>query len=249
MELYDALRTTGAVRRFSPDPVPDEVLYRVLDTARFAPNGGNRQAWHTVVIADSDIRRQLRDLYLPGWYEYLAISAAGMTPWAPVTNRRAEAEAAANAPLMAAAGAANPGFAEALDQAPVVLAVLADLRALAAVDRDTPGYTMIGGASVYPFVWNLLLAARNEGLGGTITTMAVRRQGDVLRLLHAPPELVLAAVVVLGWPDQPTPRALRRRPVEAFTTVDRCDGPAFTPGDHSAQRSPAGPSPAAPAPT
>lgn len=227
MELYQALRTTGAVRQFRSDPVPDATVYRILDTARFAPNGGNRQAWRVVVVKDQSIRRQLRDLYLPGWYEYLAISAAGMTPWAPVTNRWAEAEAAANAPQMAAAGAANKGFAETLDEAPVLLAVVADLRRLAAVDRDTPGYTIVGGASVYPFVWNVLLAARHEGLGGVMTTMAGRRQREVLRLLHAPPELVLAAIVVLGWPATTPPTRLRRQPVEAFTTVDRCDGSVF----------------------
>ncbi len=51
MELTHALRTTGAVRDFLPDPVDDNVLYRVLDTARFAPSGGNRQAWHAIVVA------------------------------------------------------------------------------------------------------------------------------------------------------------------------------------------------------
>jgi len=230
MELIEALRTTGAVRQFRSDPVPDETLYRVLETARFAPNGGNRQAWRVIVLVDPEARRQLRDLYLPGWYEYLAIAAAGMTPWAPVTDRHAEWEAAQRAPELAAAGAEDGGFAEELDRAPVLLAVLADLRRLAAVDRDTPGYTMVGGASVYPFVWNILLAARGEGLGGVVTTMAVRRQSDVLRLLHAPPEFVLAAVVALGWPERDGPSKLRRRPVEKFTTVDRFDGLAFAAG-------------------
>ena len=72
MDLRDALRTTGAVRDFRPDPVPDDVLSRVLETARFAPSGGNRQAWWVVVVKDPAVRRALRDLYLPGWYEYLA---------------------------------------------------------------------------------------------------------------------------------------------------------------------------------
>src|SRR5579872_5833515 len=122
MDLVDALRSTGAVRDFLPDPVPREVLARVLDTARFAPSGGNRQAWRVVVVEDPQIRRRLRDLYLSDWYDYLAISAAGLTPWAPVTDRVAEAAAATGASELAAATAAGPGgFAEHLDEVPVLL--------------------------------------------------------------------------------------------------------------------------------
>ena len=62
MDLIEGLRTTGAVRDFLPDPVPDDVVYRLLDTARFAPNGGNRQAWHVVVVQDPAVKLALRDL-------------------------------------------------------------------------------------------------------------------------------------------------------------------------------------------
>src|SRR3954454_18013348 len=93
MELTEVLRTTGAVREFTDEPVSDEVLYRVLDTARFAPSGGNRQGWRIVVVRDPAVRTRLRDLYLPGWYEYLAMRAEGLVPWAPVTDRIAEQRA------------------------------------------------------------------------------------------------------------------------------------------------------------
>jgi nitroreductase len=229
MELIEALRTTGAVRSFRPDPVPDDVLLRVLDTARFAPSGGNRQAWRVVVVRDPGQRRALRDLYLPGWYEYLAMVSAGLTPWAPVTDRDAEAQAMAKAPELAAAGRGSGTFPETLDLVPVLLVVLADLRRLAAVDRDTGGYTLVGGASIYPFVWSLLLAARGEGLGGVLTTMVVRRQKELLRLLHAPDATTVAAVVALGWPEH-QPTRLRREPVASFTTIDACDGQPFGDG-------------------
>ena len=222
MELIPTLRTTGAIRDFLPDPVPDEVLHRILDSARFAPSGGNRQGWHVVVVKDAATRTALRDSYLPGWYEYLAQRMAGLTPWAPITNRDAEARAIASAAAMP-----GTGFPENLAEAPAVLVVLADLRALAAVDRDLPRYTLAGGASVYPFVWSILLAAREEGLGGVITTMAIRREQEVKELLDAPDEMVVAAVVVLGRPvHQPT--RLTRAPVESFTTIDRVQGDAFT---------------------
>ena len=229
MDLLETLRTTGAARAFRPDSVPDEVVHRLLDTARFAPSGGNRQGWRVVVVKDAETRRRLRDLYLPGWYDYLAIRAAGLTPWAPVTDRSAEAEA------MAGAQEAGPslseglgGFAEHLDEVPVLLVLLADLGALAAVDRDHDRYTLAGGASIYPFAWNLLLAARAEGLGGVMTTMVIRREDEVKALLGAPDHLAIAAVLALGHPvHQPT--KLTRDPVEAFTTVDRVDGEPFRP--------------------
>lgn len=219
-DLLDTLRTTAAVRDFLPDPVPDDVLARVLDTARFAPSGGNRQGWRVVVVKDPDVRARLRDLYLPGWYEYLAIRAAGLTPWAPITDRDREREAAA------AARPIGDGFAEHLDEVPVLLAIFADLRALAAVDRDGDRYTFAGGASVYPFAWNLLLAARAEGLAGVITTMPVKEERAVKELLHAPDELALAAVLALGRPVTQVTK-LTRAPVSSFTTVDAVDGPAF----------------------
>src|SRR5206468_11925944 len=95
VDLTEALRTTGAVRDFLPDPVPDDVLYRILDTARFAPSGGNRQGWRVVVVKDPGQRSAIRDLYLPGWYEYLAVAGVGLVPWAPVTDRELERAAAA----------------------------------------------------------------------------------------------------------------------------------------------------------
>lgn len=223
MDLLSTLRTTGAIRAFTDDPVPDDVLARILDTARFAPNGGNAQSWRVVVVKDPERRRRLRDLYLEGWKRYLAMTMAGLRPWAPVTDR--EREAAALAPVEAGGDAPVPlgDFAEHLDEVPALLVLLADLRLLAAVDRDLDRYTFIGGASVYPFAWSILLAARAEGLGGVITTMPVHREGDVKELLGVPEEFAVAAVLALGRPVHQPPR-LTRRPVDEFTTVDSFDG-------------------------
>jgi len=225
VELIDALRTTGAVRAFTDEPVPDEVVHRLLDTARFAPNGGNRQAWKVVVVRDPDRKRAVRDAYLPGWYQYLAMAAAGLTPWAPVTDLEAERSALAGAGEQAAAAAAGPGgFAEHLDEVPVLLVLLADLRRLAAVDRGFDRYTLAGGASIYPFAWSILLAARAEGLAGVMTTMATRHEPEVLAALGVPEHFALAAVLAVGRPvHQPT--RLRREPVASFATVDAFDGP------------------------
>ena len=221
MELTDALRTTGAVRNFTDRVVDDAVLARVLETARFAPSGANAQAWRVVVVKDAANRRRLRECYLRGSRDYLALAAAGLRPWAPTSDRQAEARALA---------AGNPGavgdFAEKFDEVPALLALFADLSMLAAVDRDADRYTFAGGASIYPFAWTVLLAARDEGLGGVITTIAIREEGEVKAILGAPDHMALAAVIALGHPVRQR-RRLRRQPVSRFTTVDSLDGPAF----------------------
>jgi nitroreductase len=230
MELRAALRTTGAVREFEDAPVPDDTLYRILDTARFAPNGGNRQAWRVVVVRDPDLRREMRDQYLPGWYEYLAQVGAGLTPWAVVTDRELEARSIAQASEVAAAAEAGPGgFAEHFDQVPAMVVLLADLTRLATVDRGGGPYTMVGGASIYPFAWSILLAARDEELAGVMTTMVVRNAESVRQLLHVPESHLVAGVVALGRPVH-RPTKLRREPVERFATVDFFDGDPLVDG-------------------
>jgi nitroreductase len=229
VELIDALRTTGAARDFRDTAVADATVYRLLDTARFAPNGGNRQAWRVIVVKDPGVRRSLRDAYLPGWYQYLAQVAAGLTPWAVVTDRELEERAVTGAADIARAAADGPGgFAEHLDQVPVMLVLVADMARLATVDRDADRYTMVGGASIYPFAWSILLAARDEGLAGVMTTMVVREEATVRELLGVPDSATVAGLLALGHPvHQPT--RLRRAPVEAFATVDRFDGLALGP--------------------
>ena len=221
----EALRRTGAVREFTDQAVDDAVLARVLDTARFAPSGGNAQAWRVVVVKDPDKRRRLRDCYLRGSRDYLALSAAGLRPWAPTNDRDAEARALKAASATENAAAAG-GFAERFDEVPALLALFADLSLLAAVDRDAGRYTFAGGASIYPFAWSILLAARDEGLGGVITTIAIREEPQVKELLGAPDPLALAAVIALGYPVR-RPRRLRRQPVSSFATVDSIGGPVL----------------------
>ena len=225
MELLDVLRTTAAIRDFTDEAVPDEVVARILDTARFAPSGGNAQSWHVVVVRDPERRRALRDLYLDGWYDYLAMGQAGLRAWAPTNDPQVEAEAvtAGAADLRRQAAESGGGFAEHLDEVPVLLAVFADLSLIAAVDRDLDRTGIAGGASVYPFTWNLLLAARAEGLGGVITTMLLRHEDEVRALLGAGAHQALAAVVALGHPVR-QPSRLTRGPVSGFATIDTVDG-------------------------
>jgi len=90
---------------------------------------------------------------------------------------------------------------------------------------------------VYPFAWSLLLAAREEGLGGVMTTMAVRREAEVKALFGAGDDLALAAVIALGHPVRHA-RRLTRAAIETFVTVDRVDGAAFAAAPNRATMTP-----------
>jgi nitroreductase len=105
----------------------------------------------------------------------------------------------------------------------VALVVCIDLAVVAAFDQDLDRIGVIAGASVYPFVWNVLLAARNEGYGGVLTTMAVAEEPSVRELLGIPDHHAVAAVLPLGKPQKQVTR-LTRRPVAEFATRERFDG-------------------------
>lgn len=225
MELIDALRTTGSVRAFLDEPVPDEVVYAILDDARFAPSGGNRQAWRVIIVNDERRRHAIRDLYLDGWHDYVAHVLAGLVPFSPLASE--EDRAAAASKRSAAIAVSKPdGFPETLDQVPVMLVICADLAALAATDRDLGRYQIAGGASIYPFVWNILLAARARGLGGVMTTIAMRNESGVREVLDIPQDQIVASIVALGHPSNQVTK-LKRRAVEEFTTTDTFDGDRF----------------------
>lgn len=216
MELYDVMRTTFAARDFTDEPVPDSVLHKVLENARFAPSGGNRQGWRVIVIRDPGTRKALVPMMMPTFRRYYAQSRAGEAPWNTIhPTRLSEAEiAAAEAP---------ESFISRIAQAPVLLLVLVDLSVVASFDAHLDRVGVISGASIYPFVWNILLAARHEGYGGTPTTFVAAREDELKGLLGIPDEFAVATLIPLGRPVKQLTR-LKRKPVAAFTMLERWDG-------------------------
>src|SRR5262245_52634870 len=194
------MRVAGQVRAFRPDPVPDSAIARVLDHARFAPNGGNRQGWRVIVVTDRERRRALRDLHLARHRAYVAAASSHR---------------------------GGDDLAEHLDEAPVHLLVLVDLNALAILDESLPRPSIVGGASIYPFVQNILLALRNEGLGGAITTLVVGAEPELKAMFEIPEHYAVAALVLCGWPVKRLPIHLVRNPVTSFATRDSFTGPAL----------------------
>jgi nitroreductase len=217
MELYDVMRTTGAVRQYTDDPMPDEVLERILDNARFAPSGGNRQGTHVVLVRDPKTRERLAELTIPAARRYIAQLRNGEGPWNPVAPCGVDAQTIAAVEV-------PPG--SPLRDAPVLLVVCVDLSVVAAFDQDLDRVGVIAGASVYPFVWNILLAARNEGYGGVLTTAAVAAEPQVKELLGIPADYAIAALLPLGKPVRQLTK-LTRRPVAEIASRERFDGEPF----------------------
>lgn len=220
MELFDALSTTFAARDFTDDPLPDDTLFSILDRARFAPSGGNRQGWRVIVVRDRRTRQALVELTAPAAKRYAAQQEARENPWNPIdptsvdraTIERTPAPARLTDPLLRAA---------------VVLVVCVDLKMVAATDQYLHRVSVVPGASVYPFVWNILLSARAEGFGGTITTLVVAEEAKVQELLGIPRHVAVCAVMPLGRPVKQLTK-LRRKTVPEFTTRERWDGPPLT---------------------
>jgi nitroreductase len=216
LDFKDVVRTTFAARQFTEEPVPDAVLHEILDEARFAPSGGNRQPWRVVVVKSEAKRARLAELIVPTMRRYLAERSAGENPCNTIVPSAVTDAQVAETP--------DPTpMARLLVGAPALLMVFVDLRVVASFDRDLPRVGVISGASVYPFVWNVLLAARNRGYGGTITTFAAGAEPAVQELFDVPSHMAVAAMLPIGRPVKQLTK-LRRKPVEEFATIDGVEG-------------------------
>lgn len=220
IELNDVIRTTFAAREYTGEDIPDQVIYDILETARFAPSGGNRQGNHVIVIRDKARRAELAKLTLPAAKRYHAQGKAGESPWnAVIPTKVSDAEIEATVP--------PPHLTATFEAASVVLVVCVDLKVVASTDQFLDRVGVISGGSIYPFVWNILLLARQAGFGGTITTLSVSEEPKLKALLNIPDDHAVAAVMPIGKPVKQLTK-LKRLPVEAFATRETYDGITFT---------------------
>jgi nitroreductase len=217
IELYEVMCCAPSTRRFTEPAPPREVLHRVLDNARFAPSGGNRQGWRVIVVTDPDLRRQLRDLYQEPWDAYMI-----------KTGGRAALDAGEGSGLSAGRLRMLRGvdeYAREFHRVPVHLVVCVDVNALTITDETLDRPSIVGGASVYPFVQNILLGLRREDLGASFTTLLVPAEAEVRELLNIPEDVVMAGHISVGYRADPWPEQLRRNPVEEFAFGDRYGEP------------------------
>ncbi len=220
MELYDVMRTTFSAREFTDDPIPDRTLFKILDNARFAPSGGNRQGWRVIVIRKQETREALAELTIPAAKRYAAQIKAGENPWNTVNLTNVDDRTIELTPVPSQ-------FTKPYLKAAVVLVVCVDLSVVASMDQYLNRVGVVSGASIFPFIWNILLAARHEGYSGTITTIAISQEPKLQELLGIPEHFAVSAIIPLGKPAKRLTR-LKRKPVSSFTTFERFDGTPLT---------------------
>jgi nitroreductase len=216
IDVFEAMRTCRTVRRLRPDPVPDELLRKVLTAATWAPSGGNRQAWRFLVVRDAALKRSLKDLYLPLWQRFAQAYAAMQAAASPETQAR-------NARMLRSAD----HLAEHFDEAPAIVVVCVHMPELAITDAGLDRPPVVGGASIYPAVQNLMLACRAVGLGAALTTLLCMKEPEVSALLGIPNGWATCAHLPLGFPQGKGHGPVVRKPVERVTFADRWDRPLF----------------------
>jgi nitroreductase len=217
MGLFEAIYSARALRRFKPDPVPDEVLTKVLEAATRAPSGSNAQNWIFGVIKDAELRRKLGDIYRKGAQILTAFYADRPRP-AHVTETQYNRMLASATYLF-----------EHMHEAPVLL--LACLRGEGVVSAGAAGaapevrsamarMARVSGSSIYPAVQNVILACRAFGLGTVLTTVHLFHEDEVKALLGLPEDVHSYALMPIGYPrDKFGP--VRRRPVGEVAFLDR----------------------------
>ena len=203
MEFFDVVHTQRAIRRLRPDPIPDDIVQRILEAAVCAPSGGNRQSWRFVVIKDAALRRRLGELYREAFAEILKLRYYRDADAAPADSPTGRMIASSR------------HLSEHLGEAPLLILACLDTEGM------SPGITM--GASIYPAVQNVLLAARALRIGSTLTTIHRFRDREVKELLGIPAAIETAALIPLGYPlgKFGTPP---RKPVDEVVYVDRWGG-------------------------
>jgi nitroreductase len=179
MDLYEALYTTRAMRRVKPDPVPDEAAAAMLDAAIRAPSGGNSQNWRMLVVRDLELRRRLGPLYRKAWEQLQNTIYQG---------RREKAEEAGDEAALRVMRSSQ-WLADNFEQVPMWVLFFS---------RNDPS-----GASIYPAVWNAMLAARGHGVGTCLTTiLGIFQAEPTFELLGVPADKgwQLSAAVSCGYP-------------------------------------------------
>ena len=210
--LLEGLSTTRSIRRFWPDPIPDDLLRTVLEAATWAPSGSNTQNWRLLVIRDPEQRRQIGEIYRKGFFTFY-----------PRERLEAEADPSRQRIMTGAVY-----LADTLGTEPPVLVMFCQNSPRGESLNSPSGRNpWTRGSSIYLAVQNLLLAARASGLGGCLTTVHLFYEAEAKAVLGIPEYVDTFALVPLGYPrDRFGP--LRRKPVEDVTFLDTWGAPLPT---------------------
>jgi nitroreductase len=180
-DLFETIETTRAMRRLKPDPVPDVLIRKILQAGVCAANGGNTQRWRFLVIKDPEIKKRVQVYYKRAFDEVVGPRYLASEPPPGVSRERYTRQHSAVEYLT-----------EHFHEAPVWI--------VACLDEGTATPTRSSGASIYPAVQNMLLAARALGLGATLTTRHLLHEKDAEAALGLPPGVRSYAILPIGYP-------------------------------------------------
>lgn len=212
--LFEIMYSAGAIRRLRPDPVPDEIITKVLDAAIRAPSGSNAQSWLFMVVKDAGKRKQLGAVYKKASEILMKLYAGAPRP--------AHMDEKKYARFMQSV----QHLFDHMGDAPVLLVPC--LRASmwsgnanlpADIKARMAGSTRIAGSSIYPAVQNIILACRAFGLGTVLTTIHAFFEEEVRAILNLPPDVQTYALMPVGYP-QGHHFPVKRKPVNEVACLD-----------------------------
>jgi nitroreductase len=178
-DLFEIMRTTRSMRRLKPDPVPNDLIQKILEAGTCAPSGGNMQSWRFLLIRDPQVKATVGTYYKRAWDEVVNPRYRASEP-APGTSRERFGRMLDAAQYLA----------DHIHEAPVwIVPCLAGARP-----------TRTAGSSIYPAVQNMLLAARALGLGATLTTLYLNFEKEVEAALGLPSDVHSYALLPIGYP-------------------------------------------------
>jgi nitroreductase len=217
--LFDVMYSAGAIRRFRTDPVPDEIITKVLDAAIRAPSGSNAQSWIFIVVKDAEQRRKLGEVYKKASNILMKLYSGATRPQ-HIDEKKYDRFMKAVVHLF-----------DHMGDAPVLLVpcLRASMWAGGAklpddVKQKMAGSVRIAGSSIYPAVQNIILACRAFGLGTVLTTIHAFFEDEVREILSLPPDIQTYALMPIGYP-QGHHYAVKRKPVSDVTCLDRYGNP------------------------
>ena len=203
MDVFDALYTTRAMRRVKEDSIPDDVIKSIMDSAIRAPSGSNRQDWKFLVVTDKKTREELAEIYRETWDYYVkSFYNDSEDLGASSLKNKDEIETVKRISNSAS------WLAENYHKVPLLVL---------AFSRNDPT-----GSSIYPAIWNLMLAARGHGVGTCLTTVMNFKTEDVYKVLNVPSDKgwTLNATITAGYPLGKWGVAARK-PVEEVTYLNK----------------------------
>ena len=206
MEFFETLFSARAMRRYSDEPIPEDILIKLIEAAHAGPSGSNRQSRHWIVVRDPEQKQRLADLNRRFVSRYLEANRDAANPH--VTPEKRQRFLAAVEYQM-----------EHLHEVPAIVIACADM---VVTPQGTFGEGVQAATEVWGAVQNLLLAARALGVGSVPTTLGLVDRDAAREVLNLPDHILPMVLVPLGWPTGNF-GPIRRRPLDEVLHWDRYD--------------------------